>query len=164
MKTLKTIGTLLLVILLVSILISNIYVMLNADKPGVYPSVLGISTAVVVSGSMEPTIGVGDLIVIQSRRAYQVGDVITFSTGGQLPVTHRIIAQNPDGSFVTKGDANNSADLQPIPQEEIAGKVVFTLAGGGRVMEFLRSPLGLLLMVLVIFAALVAPERKKNTP
>ncbi len=163
LKKLARIAKLALAALLLVLLLCNVYVLVaSKGDPGAYPTVFGFSSAVVVSGSMEPAIGVDDLIVVKAQKTYQVGDVITFSTSGKLPVTHRIIGETPDGSFVTQGDANNAPDAQPVPREQVAGKVFLVLAGGGKVISFLRTPLGMLLITLVLFSVLALPNRTKD--
>ena len=60
---------------------------------------------VVLSGSMEPVIPVGSVVIIdQSKTAVSARDIAAFSRNGQT-VTHRIIKETEDG-FITKGDAN----------------------------------------------------------
>jgi signal peptidase I len=76
--------------------------------------VLGFSTFIVTGGSMEPTIHLGSLVLVQpvDPHTVQIGDVITFAQYGQT-TTHRVIAigQNSTGlTFKTKGDANTVAD------------------------------------------------------
>lgn len=64
----------------------------------------------VESNSMVPTFSAGDILVLQGvpGNSLKVGDIIVFSPGqDQTPVVHRIIAMNPDGTFQTRGDANN---------------------------------------------------------
>src|SRR6266498_1989012 len=65
-----------------------------------------VKALVVRSGSMEPTLPVGSLIVAKKQSHYQVGDVITFKQGNSF-VTHRI-NNIENGAFQTKGDANKT--------------------------------------------------------
>ncbi len=63
----------------------------------------------VESNSMTPAFYRGDILILQGVPADQlaVGDVIVFSPPKQqIPVVHRIIEINSDGTFQTKGDAN----------------------------------------------------------
>lgn len=76
--------------------------------------VLGYGSFIVTGGSMEPTIHLGSLVIVQpvDPHAVQIGDVITFQQYGQT-TTHRVIAigQSSTGlTFKTKGDANTAAD------------------------------------------------------
>lgn len=64
----------------------------------------------VESNSMVPTFNKGDILILQGMPMdeLEIGDVIVFSPDGRgIPVVHRIIAKNPDGTFQTKGDANS---------------------------------------------------------
>ncbi len=101
----------------------------------------------VVSGSMEPTIHVGDLIVIHTKDvSYSEGDIVTFYDTNEAFVTHRIMSID-DGLMITKGDNNNSED-QPIPISQIVGKYVFKLSGVGQLFSALRQPF----VMIMIFA------------
>src|SRR5205085_9882515 len=86
----------------------------------ILPQVLHFGTSVVLSGSMEPAIRTGSVIVAVAtpQDRLKVGDVITYvRAGDQENVTHRIVdikstAEGP--SFVTKGDANGAPDVDEI--------------------------------------------------
>ncbi len=162
----KTTKYLLLAALLV-ILASNLLTILAPDRAGSRPGLFGFSSAVVISGSMEPAIGVDDMIVIKDKKSYQVGDVITFSTGGNLPVTHRIVGTDEQGRFLTKGDANNGVDREPVAQADVLGKVIVVIPRVGVLIDWLKTPLGMLGMVLVGVLAIEMPQfspksREKN--
>lgn len=89
------------------------------------PSIFGYSTLTVETGSMSGTIEIGDMIIIKDTGEYKIGDIVTFLHEGEsIPTTHRIINYNSDGSFVTKGDANNVKDTLPVTSDEIIGEVV----------------------------------------
>ncbi|MDO8750568.1 MAG: signal peptidase I [Dehalococcoidia bacterium] len=93
------------------------------------PVIFGFYPMVVLSGSMEPTIHVGDIAVVrkQDPYAFQIGDVVTYSTAGGN-ITHRIVGLDvtPQGPFfLMRGDANLTADPRAIPAQAIVGKVVY---------------------------------------
>jgi signal peptidase I len=70
---------------------------------------LGTSMPVVAveSNSMVPTFARGDILLLDGRANYTINDIIVYSPEGQsVPIVHRIISINADGSFQTKGDAN----------------------------------------------------------
>lgn len=104
---------------------------------------------IVKSGSMEPEIPTGSLVVVQPAASYGKGDIITFGkdTKTDIPTTHRIIAINPDGSFVTKGDANEEQDQNPVARVEVIGKVILSIPGAGYVLDFARTKLGFALLI-----------------
>lgn len=84
----------------------------------------GSRPAVVLSGSMEPTIKTGSLVIIDTDYDEpEENDVAAFETGGAL-VIHRLVERTDEG-WVTKGDANDSEDPWRITDENIKGKTVF---------------------------------------
>ena len=112
------------------------------------PKVLGYSRVAIISGSMSPTIETGDLIIIKEADSYQINDIVTFRSGSSL-VTHRIIALD-DGKAITKGDFNNVADKAPVEMSDIVGKFITRIPHAGDAVLFLRSPLGIL--IIIVFA------------
>lgn len=83
----------------------------------------GISSLIVSSGSMEPELSVGDVIIIKSCANYEVGDIITYNVNDEYFVTHRII-EIEGNNFVTKGDNNNVEDSQVVLKENVEGKLI----------------------------------------
>lgn len=119
---------------------------------------------VVLSGSMEPTIKVGSLIFTSSVDPTSLvkDDIITFlrdGTGG-TPVTHRITEVSEDGSFVTKGDANDSADGETVLPSEVQGKLVFAVPLLGYVVNFAKTPKGLFILVILPAILIIIDELK----
>jgi signal peptidase len=99
------------------------------------PGVVGASHSyVVLSGSMEPTMSPGDVIVVEDVDPANVeeGDVLTFRRDeGARPTTHRVVAVNDGGdqrTFRTEGDANEDPDRELVTPDEIEGRVM-TVAG-----------------------------------
>jgi signal peptidase I len=92
----------------------------------------------VLSGSMEPNISVGGLVVIKPINAQHVnvGDVISFKLPGiDTPICHRVIDKQDTVNglmFRTKGDANEEADQDLVPAASVKGKEVFYLPYIGR--------------------------------
>jgi signal peptidase len=121
---------------------------------------------IVKSGSMEPTLPVGSIVVIRPAASYSVGDVITFGadTKTQIPTTHRIVGAQGEGAnrtFTTRGDANDAPDQTTVRASDIHGKLVFDLPYVGFVLAFARTKLGFLLLVGVP-ALFVFFEEGKN--
>jgi signal peptidase I len=91
---------------------------------GFYPSIIA-------SGSMTPTIDVGDIAITVSTdpSKIQVGDIIQYWQGQEMNM-HRVveIRQTESGKqFITKGDANNVPDSDPVLVDQIRGKLIFTI-------------------------------------
>lgn len=123
------------------------------------PMPFGYGAAVVLSGSMEPTFSQGDLIIVRQTDTFATGDVVVFQEGNTL-VVHRIVEVG-QGTVTTKGDANNAVD-QPVEVSSVKGTVLFWIPYAGRIVTFLKSPVG----TIGVFAAAVAlielPGRKEK--
>jgi len=115
----------------------------------------------VLSGSMEPALPVGCVQVTKPVKPedIKVGDIITFrsTTNGKL-ISHRVAAVEQDAScqFRTKGDANEDVDPYLVPAENVVGRVCFKVAHIGYVVEYLKSPIGFILLGLIGIALIVA--------
>lgn len=156
-KILRSIGKtaqVLLTVLLAFLLLCNLYLMIMNGIMGVdHPTIFGYSTAVVASGSMEPALSIDDLVLNHTEDSYGEGDIITFQNGDSL-TTHRIVEVTDEG-YVTQGDANNIVDLDVIPIKVVVGRVVCAIPYVGSVLAFLKSSLG---MVILIFTGLCIIE------
>ena len=100
----------------------------------------------VLSGSMEPTIKTGSVIMVKPVKEYKIGDIITFDlpTSGAEPITHRIydIKTRDDALFyITKGDANNAPDMREIKKESIVGKTILTIPFIVYGVDFIQRPI-----------------------
>ena len=116
---------------------------------------------IVQSGSMEPAIGVGDLVVIKPQPVYKKGDVIAFLDDKNRRVTHRIltVSQDQTGSiFTTKGDANQTTDISPVPVQKVEGAVDMVLPYLGYVLAFGKTRRGMILMALIPVVLLITDE------
>lgn len=82
-------------------------------------SVTGWTPVVVTSGSMAPTLDTGDIILITDEASIGQRDVIVFDRDGEL-VVHRVFAVESD-RYITKGDANPTPDVDPVPFDEVVG-------------------------------------------
>lgn len=112
------------------------------------PMPFGYGMSVVLSGSMEDRLSVDDLVIIKATDDYKVNDIVLFQEGNSL-VIHRIIEIDGD-TVTTKGDANNVAD-EPINKSQIKGVLVYDIVGIGAVMNILKQPVS----VFIILAAAV---------
>jgi signal peptidase len=119
---------------------------------------------VVLSGSMEPVIKTGGLVVVSPSDTYLKGDVVTFSQdGSKTLITHRIVNTNKkDGVtyFQTKGDANNNPDSGEIRETDIIGKTSFSIPYLGYFANFAKTPKGILLLVIIPATIIIYEEFK----
>jgi signal peptidase I len=106
----------------------------------------GLRPLVVKSGSMEPTIHTGAMVLVREIPASEirVGDVVAVERADHTRVTHRVVSVEHQGftaSLVLKGDANEDPDTDPVVVAR-AGRMVGTLPVLGRVGGFLSSARG----------------------
>lgn len=129
-KILKVIGDIFLVFVIVSAVIFTA-ITLTSKKDGI-PSLFGYSPFSILSGSMEPTLKTGDIVLckkVDNNTELKENDIIAFRTtidGKKTIVTHRInsITTLNDDSIIitTKGDNNDISDANPLTREEVLAK------------------------------------------
>lgn len=123
------------------------------------PMPFGCGSAVVLSGSMEPELSRGDLIIVREAGEYDVNDVVVYQQDGIL-IVHRIIKVS-DEEIITKGDANPVAD-QPISAEAIRGKVVMTVPLAGTLVNLLKTPFGTVCLIIAAILLVEIPRRREQ--
>lgn len=160
------VGAILCVILLPILIINCVLIVKGFANPNEVPSIGGNTPLIVLTGSMEPTIKPGDLIICKQTSAeeIEVNDVISFfdpEGNGSSVVTHRVIEILVDESgaisFRTQGDNNDIADFKPVPAENLVGEwhgVRFW--GLGHVVLFMQSIWGMILLMALILVAIGA--------
>jgi len=130
-----------------------------------FPVTGNIKFMVVQSGSMEPAIKMGSIVMARPSNDYKIGDVITFGSYSEnkLLITHRIYDIKVTAgaiSYITKGDANNSPDQMEISQRDIVGKVLFSVPYLGYAVDFAKKPLGFALIIIVPAMIIIFDEAK----
>ena len=123
------------------------------------PMPFGYGSAVVLSGSMEPELSVNDVIIVHDDDSYKIGDVVVYQKGSEL-IVHRIIDID-DETITTKGDANNTSD-EPINKKNIKGTVVFTIPFVGIIVNFLKSTVGIIILIIGAFFLMEMSFRRKK--
>ena len=127
--------------------------------------VFGQPVMTIISGSMTPTIAVGDIVVDAPVTAAQashlhVGQIISFraAPGSAEIVTHRMAVRVQNGavSYITKGDANNSADSTPRPASDVIGLYRFAIPRGGYVLVAMHTPRVLIMLLASALLWIVA--------
>lgn len=137
-------------IVLFVIISFNIYNFINIKVlKNDYTTINGYAMLEVISGSMEPTIKIGDLIIIDTKdKDYKVNDIVTFrDTNGNF-VTHRIVELKDNNMMVTKGDYNNSKD-EAISMKNIVGKYIKKIAFLGMLLSSFKNPVFLVVILLI---------------
>lgn len=114
-------------VLLAAVTALTVYIMV-CNMRGEVADVFGVSIVRVITDSMEPSIHVGDYIILKKTDASElnVGDVICFYSKDSAiygkPNTHRIVRVLQDGSFITKGDASMFEDSAAVSYDTIIGR------------------------------------------
>ena len=161
-RKLKTIGRILLLAVISLIIGIRLYSWNAQTLAGnTMPMPFGWGFSVVLSGSMEPTLSVNDLVIVHEQSDYKVDDIVVYQDESIL-VIHKIVSIDGD-VVVTKGDANDVED-QPISTSDIKGKAVFHLPFIGALIRFLKTPVGLILIIaaaIVLFELPHLQDRKK---
>lgn len=121
----------------------------NPDK---VPDFMCYKPFIVLSGSMEPVILTGDMVLAREVEPedIKVGDIIFFLAEDGIVVTHRVvdIDRSAGLTFVTKGDANVGTDAVAVKPEQIEGRYIGRAANMGRFALFIQTPVGMLLFVV----------------
>ncbi|MDI9487067.1 MAG: signal peptidase I [Bacillota bacterium] len=143
----KVLNALLIVVLLILVAFNVYNIIAKTVFHDDMPKIFGYAGAVVVTGSMSGAIEIGDYIIIKESDEYTKGDIVTFVKDDML-ITHRIIEVTQEG-FITKGDANAVPD-DMIVYEQIKGKVTLVIPKAGKVVDFIRTPLGIVLILALI--------------
>lgn len=126
----------------------------------------GIKAFVVQSGSMEPAVKTGSVVVVKPVSNYQVGDIITFGPFSKIkpPTTHRIVEIKNDSGrpvYITKGDANNSQDMREVRGRDVIGKTLFSMPYIGYGVAAAKKPIGFAVLVILPALILMYDEGKK---
>lgn len=120
----------------------------------------------VLSGSMEPAIHTGSVVIVKPENDYKIGDVITFGeiSKTKIPTTHRIKdikVSEGRNVYITKGDANNAEDNGEVLQEDVKGKVLFSIPWVGYVLNFVKQPVGFAVVIIIPSVLIIWEEIKK---
>lgn len=127
-----------------------------------------LSAYIILSGSMEPTIPVGSIVLVEKNLRYNVGDVISYTAGGDAKnvVTHRIASMKDgetyfgDATYITKGDANKAEDQSEVSQSSVLGTTILTVPYIGYPAHFAKTPQGFILLIIIPATIIVYEEIK----
>lgn len=144
----------------------------------VTPTALGYQTKTIISPSMQPTIKVGDIVVINPEEKPSIGEVVVFNpemgegTGtvkeNQVTITHRLIRKeitNKGIKLVTKGDNNNTEDSKIQPQQ-VQGVVDWVIPKLGYFhlyrTQFMVGIISILIVLTLLEMMIYKNERNKD--
>lgn len=124
------------------------------------PKWFGLQIFEVLTGSMEPAYPVGSVVYVKAVGAETIheGDAITYTMGknSEYVMTHRVTQILTDEqAFVTKGDANDAEDLEPVGYERLIGKPVFCIPYLGFLSDYFHTTTGKAVCACIFLAALL---------
>lgn len=170
-KTLKIGVIIILAIIFIMLLTIFIKGQVNEEK---YPDLFGYKSMIVLSGSMEPTIMKGDLIIVKKVNSnyLKAKDIIAFRNKDKTITSHRIIKVDKIDSklyFKTKGDNNNTMDEDVVVAKDIEGIYVSRIPELGNFLMYIQTIQGfitvtmfLLLIFSIYYFISSKIEKKKN--
>ena len=128
-----------------------------AAFPFTLPRIFGIEIYGILTGSMDPACPTGSLVYVKSvnPESLQEKDIVTFQKGN-LVITHRVVKNDVQKEeLITKGDANNANDIQPVAYKQIKGKVALTVPLLGYLALRLNSAAGISVCVIILALGLM---------
>lgn len=158
--------TLTVFLILVLAFAAYVFVVVFRSGPTHVPSVFGYSFLRVATGSMEPTIPTGSLIIVRKTapEAVRTGDVICFYSEDPsiegIPNTHRVVAVEGSGDnlvFTTQGDAIDMADPYPVHADHLVGVFLKALQIG-KALDVIHSPVFFFFVLLVPLSVVIVFE------
>lgn len=124
--------------------------------------ILGFAPMKVLSGSMEPKLKIGDLIIVKNVDPSTIieGDVITYKMDNRTYVTHRVVEVFNENNILykTKGDANNIEDKDLVLDKELIGRLIFRIPKLGLLMDVATRPFGFVLLFVTPIIILISKE------
>lgn len=156
-KTINRVINILLVVVIALAAVCTFVSFVSSSGNGV-PNILGVQLLSIQTDSMYPELKAGDLAIdgpVKDASKLRPGEIITYWTvidGERVLNTHRIVNIFDGGDYLifeTKGDNNTSVDPLTVHESEIIGKYKFHIGGLGKAFDYLQTPTGFFLVVLL---------------
>ncbi len=154
-------------VILIPFLIYNIVIITETILfPNKTPSFFGIKTYIIISGSMEPNMNIGDIVVVKNtkQKALKKGDIISFRENQSI-ITHRInevLKLDGEIKYRTKGDKNNICDSELVKYENIEGKVILRLPKVGKLILFLQKRKAIIFLFIGFYIYMLLRKKYKG--
>lgn len=165
LKVLKIIGKVFQWIFLVFIFIICFFsismIVSNLTSKDRLPTTFGYAILKIETGSMSPTINPNDIVIVRvsDDLEYSEDEIVAFwmNQSDTLPTVHRIV--EIDGNeVITKGDYEGNSNDPVKTLDKLIGKKVLVIPKIGKFIEFIRTPIGVLSIILVGFILIEAPS------
>lgn len=154
-KVFKVIAYVFFIVIVLPILIINMTLIVKgALNPDEIPDFMGYKPFIVLSGSMESQINIGDLVIVKEVDTSEIkkNDIIAFRYD-DIVITHRVVnvlKKDNKIRFKTKGDNNNTTDDFYVTEDSVEGMYVTKIDGLGNVFMFLSKPIGMMVVILSV--------------
>ena len=154
-KLASIIGIILIVIFLPIVIVNMTLALKGSLHPEKVAMFMGYGPLIVETGSMKPIFNEQDVVIAKEVDAetLNVGNIIAYYNPRGTVVTHRIIDVEigEDGAklYMTKGDANNVEDRDPVHPSRVVGLIVYAIPQGGKAMNIAKNPLWMGLVIAV---------------
>lgn len=126
---------------------------------GFYP--FGIKAAVVMTGSMEPTININDFVILNRPKDIKVNDIVSYKDkDNKNEVLHRVVSINND-EIITKGDANNVTD-EPINRNQITGVYIGKIKYLGKIISLVNKPIVFATIITSLVIFMLIPSKEED--
>ena len=131
--------------------------------------ILGIYMFNIVSESMEPTLAINDVVVVQKCEPsqFQKNDIITFEQDGRI-ISHRILDITEERGiikFETKGDNNKIPDPEKVEVGQVYGRVLFSIKKVGKAIGYIQNLRGFInvaIFTIIVFILVSLRDKQKN--
>ena len=126
----------------------------------IVPRLFGLQEFTVITGSMEPTIPVGSIVVVKPADidGIKEGDIISYRSKyhSEVVVTHRVTEVDREaGKVTTKGDANDIEDVNPVYMNQVIGVVIYCLPRAGVFLDYIVSVPGIVLILTMFISGTI---------
>lgn len=163
-KIISYILNILLIIVTIIIIIGVYYLYQLKIEKNDYANLFGYTFFEVATGSMVPTMEIGDVVIVKITKEVEQNDIIVYIDGESI-ITHRLIEKN-ENELIAKGDDNNSED-KPIQYDMVLGKVIKIIPKLGVWRKIFTSSeiVGLILVLITLFSAVfmfISNDKKEN--
>lgn len=163
-KIISYILNILLIIVTIIIIIGVYYLYQLKIEKNDYANLFGYTFFEVATGSMVPTMEIGDVVIVKITKEVEQNDIIVYIDGESI-ITHRLIEKN-ENELIAKGDDNNSED-KPIQYDMVLGKVIKIIPKLGVWRKIFTSSeiVGLILVLITLFSAVfmfASNDKKEN--
>jgi len=153
-RFLNTLGNVIFVVILLMMAVLSFF-LIQSKISGGAPKIAGYQVYIVLSGSMRPEFDTGSIAFVREVPVEEVtvGDIITFRSqfNEDSLTTHRVVnvESNGDLKFITRGDANDVNDPNPVSAGQVVGRVTGSVPYVGYLLDFVQTRQGLILLIFI---------------